>query len=321
MQYPENILKIFSKGLKIYLKNFLSFSRVMLFPVLGQVLGLLLILGLSFLYSYKFLVELSPEIKTKFLIPLIAGAFLIVLPGFVIFLKAFWDYLVVLVSLNTMTAEILNEQKAFNFKEHNKKVNERSKDYITLLFLIILVSLIFLLIPFIFLMFGAISGQKIIGLALFLVSLLICLNIMFIICFVYFGLCYQVFAFEEIKPVKVIQKSVLLVNGNFWRTIFLGGAFFLITSVIIPEIFDFFLLKTPIVRYISPFVETYFTTVFMKSDIILLIQNYGYSLSSIAQLTFIFCLNIVTSSLLMPLGSVFFTILYFDINARRNENK
>ena len=43
----DGVWQVLSEGLKLYFTNFLKFTQYMLFPVFGQVIGILLIFGLT----------------------------------------------------------------------------------------------------------------------------------------------------------------------------------------------------------------------------------------------------------------------------------
>ena len=83
----NTILNIFMDSLKLYFSNFDKFIKYMTFPVLGQLLGLILVLALTFFYSKNLpnLIEKFPnfgEVSTVLIF-----AILIALPGLAIFIK------------------------------------------------------------------------------------------------------------------------------------------------------------------------------------------------------------------------------------------
>ena len=57
----NTILNIFMDSLKLYFSNFDKFIKYMTFPVLGQLLGLILVLALTFFYS-----KILPNLIEKF---------------------------------------------------------------------------------------------------------------------------------------------------------------------------------------------------------------------------------------------------------------
>ena len=84
-------------GLKIYFSNIDKFILYMLFPVFGQIIGISLAFGLTVSLADKVAEKASSMTSAMGII------FLLALPGLLIFMKAFWDYMVAYVALNSMT--------------------------------------------------------------------------------------------------------------------------------------------------------------------------------------------------------------------------
>ena len=104
----KSVWKIFFEGLKIFCFNFHKFFLYMAFPVLGQILGLVLIFGLTYWYT-----ESLPDLIQKYptfnnFSTILIVMLLITVPGLLIWAKAFWDYLVAYGALNSMTEGALN---------------------------------------------------------------------------------------------------------------------------------------------------------------------------------------------------------------------
>lgn len=188
----DSIWNVLAEGLKIYFTNFLKFTQYMLFPVFGQIIGIALIFGLTgwFTFSLPVLTE-----EHAFLNNFTTVTFCLVamtLPGLAIFLKAFWDFLVAYVALNSMTEAVISTGRLYDFKAHNQVVTTRTGSFIILLLIISILSLI------------AINP-------LFWV-----LGLIF---FIYFILVFQVFTFEpEAGVTGCFKRSFNLIKGNFGRT-------------------------------------------------------------------------------------------------------
>lgn len=196
----DGIWQVLSEGLKLYFTNFLKFTQYMLFPVFGQVIGILLIFGLTgwFVESLPVLAEEHAIFNnfTTISVVLIFAA----LPGFAIFLKAFWDFLVAYGALNSMTEAVITTGRLYDFKAHNEVVTRHCAKYLGLLLVISVLSII------------AINP-------LFWV-----LGLIF---FIYFILVFQVFTFEpDCSIFGCFKRSFYLIKGNFGRT-------FLIMSVLV----------------------------------------------------------------------------------------
>ena len=83
----NSIWFILAEGLKIYFTNIDKFLMYMLFPVFGQVIGIILSFGLSLGFAEKIVARVDN--------PLVALLFVLLLaiPGLLIFVKAFWDFI------------------------------------------------------------------------------------------------------------------------------------------------------------------------------------------------------------------------------------
>ena len=87
----------------------------MSFPVLGQIAGLLLVFLITFIYTKNL-----PALILKFPVldnfnTLILISILLTLPGLIIFVKAFWEYLVAYGAVNSMLDNMLKSGKVYDF--------------------------------------------------------------------------------------------------------------------------------------------------------------------------------------------------------------
>ncbi|MBQ6516728.1 hypothetical protein IJI31_06065 [bacterium] len=203
------VFDIVNEGFLMYFRNLKKFLYYMTFPVLGQVLGLLLIFGMTFIYTSK-----VPYLVSNFkffdnFAVLIIVAILLVIPGFIIFFKAFWDYLVAYGAVNSMVAAMVKTGKLYDFPAHNQVIIRRSAAFVLLwilfsIYLLLSLNIIFWVVGFIF--------------------------------FVYFSLIFQVFTLEETSPLESFRRSFQLVRGNFAKTLFILIILFIVTYLIIPQI-------------------------------------------------------------------------------------
>lgn len=191
----KSVWKIFLEGLKIYCFNFHKFFLYMAYPVLGQLLGLGLVFGLSFWYSQNL-----PELINKYpafnnFSTIVLTIILICVPGLLIWAKAFWDYLVAYGALNSMAEGALTSGRVYDFKAHKAVVTQRTFSYIVLWFL-----------------FGIFS----------LLAIIPVFWVLGFIFFVYFVLIFQVFTFEKnVSPLACFRRSLQLIKGRFARTFLL----------------------------------------------------------------------------------------------------
>jgi hypothetical protein len=310
-QKGTSIFQILYKSFLIYTKNFVPLTRVMLFPVLGQLLAVLLIFVPNYLYTQKFLPSLSEQSVQQHSLFLIIGVFLIAIPGMWLFIKAFWEYLVAMVSLNTMVKDINDKGFFENFKAHNKAVTERTKDYAILLLILTLISLSFFIFPNFAFFFGSQNVQTILAISVLISA------IASIIVSVKLSLAYQIFAFERIAPSEIIKKTWNMTKNNFWRIAFAGIIMGIFTGIVV-DVMDFLMrsskltnvLAIPIQKYTHLFSTNYLFTKYLEQNS-LNIHTFSLAVASWAAKT-------VINALMLPLGSSVFTLLYFDILERKN---
>ena len=89
----KTALGIFTESIGLYFSNTDKFIKYMTFPVLGQIAGLTLVFLLTLFYSKQMptLIVKFPSLNNFSL--LVTLAILVMLPGFILFAKAFWEYL------------------------------------------------------------------------------------------------------------------------------------------------------------------------------------------------------------------------------------
>ena len=193
LKIENKVLNILLEGLKIYFLNIGKFTKYMLFPVFGQVLGIFMVFAFAFWF-----VEMIPSLSVKYVFfnnftVIALTLFALTIPGFAIFMKAFWDYLVAYGALNSMTEAVMTTGKLYDLKAHTQVITQRAFKFVLLLLAISVLSLV------------AINPLFwIIGL----------------IFFVYFVLIFQVFTFEaETTVTGCFKRSLELIKGNFGRTV------------------------------------------------------------------------------------------------------
>lgn len=206
----NSVWGIFIEGIKFYFKNFNKFFRYMAFPVFGQLIGVILMFLASFLY-----VENLPRIIA------IGGMFnnfaliffvliLLIMPGFFIFTKAFWDYLIAYGAINSMAETMSKTGKLYDFSAHTELITRRTAGFVGL-----------------WLLFGIFT----------VVGFFPLFWIIAMVLFVYFVLVFQVFTFEPDKsPIGCFKKSLGIIRGHFWKTLALMILLWLFTYILFPEL-------------------------------------------------------------------------------------
>lgn len=230
----RSVWLIFFEGIKIFALNIHKFMLYMAFPVLGQILGIFLIFGLTFWFTQN-----MQDIAAKYdalnnMSSMITLIVVSVIPGVLILIKAFWDYLVAFVALNSMTEGYLNTGRVYDLKAHNSVATQKSFSFITIWFLISIMTILGIL-P----VFWIFAG----------------------LFFVYFILVFQVFTFENgLSPVGYFKRSMFLIKGKFGRTFLLMAILTIFTYVILVSglgvLFDAFNWTNPLAKMFEAWAYT-----------------------------------------------------------------
>ena len=293
----DSIWSVLGESFKIYFKNIGKFTQYMFFPVFGQVIGIVLIFGLTawFGVSLPYLINRYSALNNFSVILMLL--ILITIPGFIVFLKAFWDFLVAYGAINSMTDALVTTGKLYDFKAHNEVITKQTYKYIGLL---LVISILFLI--------GINPLFWVIGM----------------IFFVYFVLVFQVFTFEQdLSIFEIFKRSMNLIKGNFART-------FVIMTIL--YIISYYLLSiaTTALFEVIRFAEI-LKGVFESWAISLPINEFNsfllsYRLPTITALeiaNFIFSSSItfIVAGLTLPLRSVTWSIWYKNLSAIKTVSK
>ena len=207
MSGKNSVFTIFGKTFKIYLRFIHKFFLYMTFPVLGQMAGFVLIL-LPTLYMRNNLPQLASK-YTFFTEPVRQFVLLliVILPGLILMLSAFWKYLVAYSALNSMTQSALVSGKVYDFPAHNSFVTKNLLKFFLIWFVISILTLL---------------------------SINPLLAILCSIAFLFLVPVFQVFTFEgEKSTVGCLKRSFELVKNNFGTVIGLLALLGLILWVLI----------------------------------------------------------------------------------------
>jgi len=278
----KRVLAIFFEGLKIYCLNIHKFLLYMAFPVLGQVFGLIMIFGLNYWYTRN-IQDLSVKYPAlNDMSTLIGFAVLIAIPGLLVFMKAFWDYLVAYCALNSMTEGYLNTGRVYDFKAHNSVVFNKTFSFLALWFI-----------------FG-------------IFTLLAIIPVFWIICgifFIYFILIFQVFTFENgLSPIGYFRRSFEIIKGNFARTFILMAILLVFTYFLLPSglsvVFDYLNLT----EKLSKGFEAFAFTLPIES-----LEPYGITPMMIGKSMFAQLIAFIVIGFTLPLRSICWTLWYNNL--------
>ena len=225
--------KILFNSIKLYFINFETFIKLLAFPVLGQLLGLFLIFTVNYFFVMN-VPELANTIPLFNNITFVFSLLIIcIIPCFLIFAKAFFDYVLAMGSLNLMANHILDKGKLNDAEIHKDILKSHLSGYFGLL---IILSLIFLILSF-----------PLFWVLLIPIAILLSLSI-------------QAFVMEDnLSPFGAIRRSYLFVRYNFLKTLFLLVLLTIVCYFFLPEFFNWLVdkanmhivLTTPIDLYIN----------------------------------------------------------------------
>ncbi len=281
----NSIWFVLFEGLKIYFSNIDKFILYMLFPVLGQVLGIALCFGLTLGLSDKIAAKADSISSAMLFILLLA------IPGLLIFAKAFWDYVVAYVALNSMTEGAVTSGKVYDFKSHNEVATRRSFKYIGfLLILSVLMSLgtsIFFIIP---------------GFVLW----------------IYLILIFQIFTFEpDLSIWECYKKSFVLVKGDWGRTfsLMLILSFFSIFIITqgITVVFDYLNL-TKSVCSIFDFIGKLLPLHTINHAFSYARLPYNITVEMVSNWIFVTILSCIVAGLTLPIRSICWSLWYKNLS-------
>ncbi len=280
----NSIFFILWEGIKIYFSNIDKFLLYMLFPVFGQVIGIALSFGLSLGFADKVVQKADSPAVALLMILLLA------IPGLLIFAKAFWDYMVAYVALNSMTEGAVTTGKVYDLASHNEVATQRGWKYIGFLIILsVLMSLgssIFFIIP---------------GFVLW----------------IYFILVFQVFTFEpDLSITDIFKRSFLLVKGNWARTFILMAVLGFFSMYILTEgitvVFDYLNLTasaSSIFNFISNLIPLDLVNKILVHANQPIITN-----EMISKTIFLSVLGMIISGLTLPIRSICWSLWYKNLS-------
>jgi len=289
VKIENNFIWVMLAAIRIYSTNFIKFCGYMAFPVLGQVLGLLLTFCLAGIYTVYL-----PELAMKYPIfqddlTVTICVTIITLPGMLIFIKAFWDYLIAYGAINSITDGYLSTGRIYDYPSHNATVTKNAIKFISIWFLYSLFWLI--IINPLFWVIGA-----------FL--------------FIYFVLIFQVFSYESDKtPVECFKRSFQIIRGNGIRTLLIMVIIGLFTHVIFVQGFSVFFDFTRLTQFLSTLFEEYLVEYipidFINEKMLLLNPSFNFITSSkVAEFIVYQLVAFLVIGFTLPLRSVTWALWY-----------
>ncbi|MEW5819204.1 MAG: hypothetical protein AB1782_03355 [Cyanobacteriota bacterium] len=323
----KSIFKMINEAFRLYFMNFFKFTRVMVFPIAAHLIGIPLIFlaafGLPNLFELKFTIEHKEFVVACMIIACI--------PGFALFLKGFWAYLIAMVSLNRLAKGIIENDQGVTAKACSEYVNLRQKDYVYILSLMMLLWIVGFIIPLVPTLLGFVLPDSLTWLIWLLIIISGFISLILVLCLsVYFSLSFQVFAFEEIAVIDVFKKSFNLIDKNFFRTVVLLIILYIITGIIFPLVAHLTCELLGIVHILTGlilgFVDTVITQIShlevqysspILQSINMALAFFQNPAAEISKTIIILTIDGVVTAGMLPFGTICFTLLYFDIINRK----
>lgn len=326
LDQPKSIFKILYESFYLYINNFINLSKPMVFPIAAHLIGIPYIFIISFYYPTLFPLEQREDLT----IFIIVSTILLTLPGFALFLKGFWAYLVAMVSLNRYAQGLVLKDSGVTVKASNQYVDGRSKSYVVLLFLLMLLWIAGIIIPGIPILLGFIIPPLLVFFLVFVLSIVS--SVFILVASIYLSLSFQVFAFEDFNGVDILKRSYFLVKNNFWRTFLLTIILMVTTSMIMPVVIHtlcqltgiVFLLSLPLKGFATEFLTVLQNSTALYPDFV--VDAVNQMRPFMPDPTKMISETIVTSTIdaivtagLLPFGTICFSLLYFDIILKKEQ--
>lgn len=289
-ELKNSIFFILWEGIKIYFSNIDKFFVYMLFPVFGQVIGIALTFVLTLGFADKIAQKADSMTSALLMILLLA------VPGLLIFTKAFWDYMIAYVALNSMTEGAVTTGRVYDIKSHNEVATSRAWRYAGFLIII--------------------SALMSVGSSIFFI-------IPGFVLWIYFILVFQIFTFEpDLAYHEVFKRSFLLIKGNWARTFILMAVLAFFSMYIITEgitvIFDYLNLTnaaSSIFDFISNRIPLDLANKILTYANMPVLTN-----EMISKSIFLSVLGMIISGLTLPIRSICWSLWYKNLSDIKGRN-
>ena len=283
-------LGIFAEALSLYFSNFNQFVKYMTFPVLGQIVGLVIVFVCTYFYSKNLPALIEQYSFFDDFNTLILCSIVISLPGLIIFMKAFWEYLVAYGAINSMLENMLKSGKVYDFDAHTELIKRRTPSFVGLWLLVGIFSIL-AICPLLWVPAGVLA--------------------------VFFVLIFQVFTYEpELSPVGCAKKSLMLVKGHFASTFMLIALLGALTYYFVPQAVNTLLDWSGGTKILSNFVIPFIGQLPVESINITLKQFYiePVQFENIALFTVSMLVSQIVIQYTLPLRSILCGLWYKELN-------
>ena len=322
----STIFNIIGNGTILYLQNIFILSTPVVMPVLGIFFGMVFMAMPIYLIPkfYPAWAQAVP-ILSEFWVALTV-IIISLLPGLIIFKMAFWNYMLKMVSLNVMVGDIIKRKVIKHHSQYTKIVALRTKDYLLMLLIWLLIILMGLALPVSLFLFNIDP----ILLSYFLVAFEVLAVFLLIILSIYLSLSFQVFAFEtSFGPMQTLEESFRLVLNNFWRIVTLMILLVIISMGLLSLVLfisDVLMIKNTLSIPFQSVLKSVLNSYPNFYDVINSLPIFAYEseqkfILETAKSFSVSTISTLISLLMLPLGACYYTLFYFDAKKRHESPK
>ena len=291
------VFQIFFSSIKTYFLYLDQCAKQLAFPIFGQIISIILIFTATYFFAINIdnIKEINPFFENDK--NLLISFLIIIAPLFLIFLKAFFDYIIAFSSLNLLFYTVSNRGKAKNidFSANNNVIKRKLPKYILLM---LLTTLLLIIPPMLF------------------VAPII---------WIYLCLSFQVFALEgDVSAPKAISRSIELVKGNVVPTIILLVLSGFATYVFLPNLFLWTFEKISLTTFFVTKFETFFTLLPIEDyNQLLSTMNFSLNRTELGIMVYTSMISFFVTGFTLPFRCCCFTELYrlYDADKIKENSK
>ena len=271
------VFQIFFSSIKTYFLYLDQCAKHLSFPIFGQLISLILIFTATYFFVKN--VEDIKAINSFFSQDknLLTTFFVLLAPLFLVFIKAFFDYIIAFASLNILffTAPKGKKSKTIDFEANNNVIKRKLLNYIVLLFLVTLATV-------------------------------------FPPILIWLCLSFQVLALEgDVSAPKALFRSFELVKGNVIPTILMLILCWISTYWFLPELFTWVCEKISLTTFAVTRLEI-FATLLPINEINTILSNVNTNTNAteLGMMMFSGMLRFLVIGFTLPFRCCCFTELY-----------
>ncbi len=278
------VFQIFFSSIRTYFLYLDQCVKYLSFPILGQLISLTILFTLTYYFMTNIdnIINLSPLFENSKNLYILF--WLVLLPFFIVFIKAFYDYIIAFCALNILFYTVSNKKKVkdIDFNSNKKVIERKLLNYILLMFLVT----ILLIVP----------------------------PLLFVAPIVWIFLClsFQVLSFEDnISARGAISRSIQLVKGNVISTLILIVLCAILTYWFLPSMFIWACEKVSFITFLIGRFELFVGLLNLDSlNDMLAIFNISLDCLTISKYLAENVVSIVVIAFTLPFRCCCFTQLY-----------